>query len=205
MASAVIGRPGVLNSAAIQEPLRPLWRLEGDAGRAHEEALKSWKAEHLIGKERAQVARMSNGASGANRPITGTSTSPPSPPSSVPDGRPRARCHGPVTPKHADALRELQATCQERLPRVMPPTHTWPVRVCSQDASRLGCCRDAGVGSRPMGSNRLGRSSPASTGALSMAPSPQPPASAASWHSPRGLPRCSRGVGTPSPTPSLTA
>jgi hypothetical protein len=33
---------------------------------------------------------------------------------------------------------EFQDTCQERLRRVMPPTHTRPVRVFSQGESRLG-------------------------------------------------------------------
>jgi putative transposase len=32
----------------------------------------------------------------------------------------------------------LQSTGQERLPRVLPPVHPHPVRVCSQDASRVG-------------------------------------------------------------------
>jgi putative transposase len=32
----------------------------------------------------------------------------------------------------------LQAPCQERLPRVIPPANTRPVRVFSQDESRLG-------------------------------------------------------------------
>ena len=32
----------------------------------------------------------------------------------------------------------MQSTGQERLPRVLPPVHPHPVRVCSQDASRVG-------------------------------------------------------------------
>jgi transposase len=35
-------------------------------------------------------------------------------------------------------MREFQATCQERLQRVMPPENTRPVRVFSQDESRFG-------------------------------------------------------------------
>ena len=36
------------------------------------------------------------------------------------------------------AIPEFQATCQERLQRVVPPANTRPVRVFSQDESRLG-------------------------------------------------------------------
>ncbi len=35
-------------------------------------------------------------------------------------------------------MAEFQSTCQERLQRVMPPVNTRPVRVFSQDESRLG-------------------------------------------------------------------
>ena len=51
----VVGRPGVLKTPAIQEPLRPVWRLEFDAGRAYEEELKEWKADLLIAKERERL------------------------------------------------------------------------------------------------------------------------------------------------------
>jgi hypothetical protein len=37
-----------------------------------------------------------------------------------------------------DGPPQCQATCQERRPRVMPPATTRPVRVFSQDDSRLG-------------------------------------------------------------------
>jgi hypothetical protein len=52
----VIGRPGVLKTPAIQEPLRPLWRLEFDAERAHEDAMDQWKVQQLIAKEEEKVA-----------------------------------------------------------------------------------------------------------------------------------------------------
>jgi transposase len=44
----------------------------------------------------------------------------------------------PRPPKNPDAIQEVQATCQERLERVMPPDNARPVRVFSQDDSRFG-------------------------------------------------------------------
>jgi hypothetical protein len=52
---AVIGRSGVLKTPAIQEPLRPLSRLEFDAGRAYEQTVEAWKADQLIAKEQEKV------------------------------------------------------------------------------------------------------------------------------------------------------
>jgi hypothetical protein len=57
---------------------------------------------------------------------------------SAPDATPSARCRGPVTPKTPEAIGDFQVTCQARLQRVRPPEHTRPVRVFSQDDSRLG-------------------------------------------------------------------
>jgi hypothetical protein len=44
----------------------------------------------------------------------------------------------PVTQKNPEALQASQATCQERLSRAIPPENTRPVRVFSQDESRVG-------------------------------------------------------------------
>jgi hypothetical protein len=44
----VIGRPGVLKTPAIQEPLRPVRRLEFDAGRAYEQELAEWKVQQIL-------------------------------------------------------------------------------------------------------------------------------------------------------------
>ncbi len=52
----VVGRPGVLKTPAIQEPLRPVWRLEFEAGRVYEQELEQWKLDQIIGKEREKVA-----------------------------------------------------------------------------------------------------------------------------------------------------
>jgi hypothetical protein len=52
----VIGRSGVLKTSAIQEPLRPLWRLEYDAERAYAQLLEQWKVQQLILKEQEKVA-----------------------------------------------------------------------------------------------------------------------------------------------------
>lgn len=40
--------------------------------------------------------------------------------------------------KTPEAITEFQMTCRERFQRAIPPEHTQPVRVCSQDESRLG-------------------------------------------------------------------
>jgi Protein of unknown function (DUF3987) len=44
----VVGRPGVLKTPAIQEPLRPLRRLEFEAGRAYEQAVTQWNVQQII-------------------------------------------------------------------------------------------------------------------------------------------------------------
>jgi hypothetical protein len=44
----VVGRPGVLKTPAIQEPLNPLWRLEYEAGRAYEQAVTLWHMQQII-------------------------------------------------------------------------------------------------------------------------------------------------------------
>jgi hypothetical protein len=44
----VVGRSGVLKTPAIQEPLRPLWRLEYEAGRAYEQAVTLWQVQQII-------------------------------------------------------------------------------------------------------------------------------------------------------------
>ena len=48
------------------------------------------------------------------------------------------KCRAPVTPKNPEAIAEFQATCRERLQRVVPPENRRPVRVFSQDESRFG-------------------------------------------------------------------
>jgi len=77
-------------------------------------------------------------ASGSIRPTTGRSMITPSTPSSAPSSKPSSRSHGLVTPKNPEAIAAFQATCRERLPRVLPPDHTRPIRVFSQDESRFG-------------------------------------------------------------------
>jgi len=44
----------------------------------------------------------------------------------------------PSHTKNPEAMAEFQATCLERLPRVIPPGNPHPVRVLSQDESRFG-------------------------------------------------------------------
>jgi putative DNA primase/helicase len=51
----VAGSPGVLKTPALQEALRPLSRLEFDAGRAYEAALEQWRTAELIAKEQEKV------------------------------------------------------------------------------------------------------------------------------------------------------
>jgi hypothetical protein len=52
----VVGPPGVLKTPALQEALRPLSRLEFDAGRAYEAGLEEWRTAELIAKEEEKVA-----------------------------------------------------------------------------------------------------------------------------------------------------
>jgi putative DNA primase/helicase len=47
---AVIGRPGVLKSPAVEETLRPLRRLEAEAGEAHRTVKKGATREEITGK-----------------------------------------------------------------------------------------------------------------------------------------------------------
>jgi transposase len=56
----------------------------------------------------------------------------------VPASGPSSKCSGRATQKNPDALRAFQVTCQEQLQRVIPPENTHPVRVFSQDESRVG-------------------------------------------------------------------
>jgi putative DNA primase/helicase len=51
----VVGRPGVLKTPAIQEPLRPLWRLEYDADLTYQELLEQWKVQQVLAKEQEKV------------------------------------------------------------------------------------------------------------------------------------------------------
>jgi hypothetical protein len=51
----VVGRPGVLKTPAIQEPLRPLWRLEYDADLTYKDLLEQWKVQQVLAKEREKV------------------------------------------------------------------------------------------------------------------------------------------------------
>ena len=52
----VVGRPGVLKTPAIQEPLRPLWRLEYDADLTYQELVEQWKVQQVLAKEQEKVA-----------------------------------------------------------------------------------------------------------------------------------------------------
>jgi putative DNA primase/helicase len=51
----VVGRPGVMKTPAIREPLRALERLEVKAKETYENELADWKAEQLVAKEAAKV------------------------------------------------------------------------------------------------------------------------------------------------------
>jgi hypothetical protein len=54
---SVIGRSGVLKTPAIQEPLKPLLRLEFDEGRNYEAAVKGWKADQAVKHEQEKVTQ----------------------------------------------------------------------------------------------------------------------------------------------------
>lgn len=51
----VVGRPGLLKTPAMAEPLRPLQRLEIGARQEHEAAEHGWEASRRVAKERAHV------------------------------------------------------------------------------------------------------------------------------------------------------
>jgi transposase len=80
---------------------------------------------------------------------------------SVSGSRPSLRYRAPVTPKNPDAIQAFQASCQEQLQRVIPPENTRPVRVFSQDESRVGLLtvrrrRLTACGVQPVGSIQHG-------------------------------------------------
>jgi putative DNA primase/helicase len=52
---AVIGRPGVLKTPAIMEPLRQLYRLEADAVDLYKQLMDQWKIQQIITKEQEHV------------------------------------------------------------------------------------------------------------------------------------------------------
>jgi hypothetical protein len=52
----VVGRQGVLKTPAIQEPLRPLWRLEYDADLYYQDLMEQWKVQQILSKEQEKVA-----------------------------------------------------------------------------------------------------------------------------------------------------
>lgn len=54
---AVIGRPGVMKTPALQEPLRPLRGLEIEAARVHQDDMVVWEAREMVAKEAALVTR----------------------------------------------------------------------------------------------------------------------------------------------------
>jgi hypothetical protein len=72
---------------------------------------------------------------------------------------------------------ELQATCRESLPRVIPPANTRPIRGFSQDESRFGWLTVRRRRVTAWGIHPVGASSTSSTGALSTARWRRPPVS----------------------------
>jgi putative DNA primase/helicase len=54
---AVVGPPSVMKTPAIQEALRPLKRLEIDAKREFDEAMKEFNAQQLVAEQRRAVAK----------------------------------------------------------------------------------------------------------------------------------------------------
>jgi Protein of unknown function (DUF3987) len=56
---AVIGRPGVLKTPAILEPLRQLYRLEADAKDLYQMLMDQWKVQQIVAKEQEKVTAQS--------------------------------------------------------------------------------------------------------------------------------------------------
>jgi hypothetical protein len=84
------------------------------------------------------LPRMKSCTNGPSKPSTGRATITRSTRLFVRGARPSPKCRGPVTQNNPDPIAEFQATCRERLPRVIPAENTRPVRVFSQDESRCG-------------------------------------------------------------------
>jgi hypothetical protein len=78
------------------------------------------------------------GASGSSRLLSWRSPLTPCAPAGAPRSTPRVRARGPLTHKTPEALATVQATCRERLQRVLPPDHARPRRVLSRDERRVG-------------------------------------------------------------------
>src|ERR671923_1232146 len=84
------------------------------------------------------LRRTKPSATGCSRHIGSTSSTKRSTPWCALASALSSKCRGLATQKNPDALREFQATCQERLQRVIPAANTRAVRVFSQDESRFG-------------------------------------------------------------------
>jgi putative DNA primase/helicase len=54
---AVIGRPGIMKSPALNEVLKPLRRLEAEAAQKHEDEMKQFKAEKLVREAKKEVLK----------------------------------------------------------------------------------------------------------------------------------------------------
>lgn len=54
---AIIGRPGIMKTPALQEPLKPLRRMEAEAAKEHKALLRQHQAAYLIASEQRKVAR----------------------------------------------------------------------------------------------------------------------------------------------------
>jgi hypothetical protein len=52
---AIIGRPGVLKTPAILEPLRQLYRLEAEAKDAYQQCMDQWNIQQIVAKEQEKV------------------------------------------------------------------------------------------------------------------------------------------------------
>jgi hypothetical protein len=53
---AVVGRPGVLKTPAILEPLRQLYRLEAGATELYQQLIDQWKVQQIVAKEQERVS-----------------------------------------------------------------------------------------------------------------------------------------------------
>lgn len=57
--SVVVGRPGILKTPAVMQALAPLRKLEVEAARAHDDALRLWEAECLVQNVEAGLRKKS--------------------------------------------------------------------------------------------------------------------------------------------------
>ena len=136
---AAIATPSATGSPAMPRAAwRPCWPCTSRLASPCHGPPRCWRPSHRRSGIPPALPPMKPCASGSSRPTTWTSMIPRSTPSSVPGSTRRSRCRAPVTHTTPEAIPTFQATCGEPRQHAIPPEPTRPVRVFSQDDSRVG-------------------------------------------------------------------